>query len=289
MSGSFSASWLELREPHDLLARDLGLALQLTDILGIRPHLLDLGAGTGSLFRALAPVIGRAQVWTLVDSDRTLLDEAFAYTAEWAERLGWTVSFPGRAMVVHTPRGAWRMEALIADLADGPEFLPLARCDAVVCSALLDLVSRPWLEDLCAMLRTPFLGCLNVDGRDVFLPRHSADRLVTAGFRRDQSRDKGFGPALGRHAPSVAASLLRAHGFHITTAASDWRIPRLSLRMTMALVEGHASAASASLPSRSGAIDAWEDARIAQARRAKLAILIGHRDILALPPKSAKS
>ena len=61
MPEHFDASWLELREPFDAAARSVPLARQLAGLLPARPHLLDLGAGTGSLFRWLAPIIGSAQ------------------------------------------------------------------------------------------------------------------------------------------------------------------------------------------------------------------------------------
>ena len=71
------------------------------------------------------------------------------------------------------------------------------RFDAVVCSALLDLVSTAWLARLCDALTVPFLACLTADGRDTWRPRHPHDALVRTAFRRDMRRDKGFGPALG--------------------------------------------------------------------------------------------
>ena len=95
--------------------------------------------------------------------------------------------------------GAWRVETLVADLAEAPRGLPLHNVDAVVSSALCDLVSRDWVERLAAALRVPFYAALCVTGRDRFTPPHPADRVVADGFRRDQGRDKGFGGvALGR-------------------------------------------------------------------------------------------
>jgi hypothetical protein len=75
--------------------------------------------------------------------------------------------------------------------------------DAVVCSALLDLTSRQWMERLFAALRTPFYASLTVDGRDAWFPRHPADLAVRLAFRCDQRREKGFGFALGVDAARV--------------------------------------------------------------------------------------
>jgi SAM-dependent methyltransferase len=325
----FDADWLALREPFDHAARSVMLARRLAECLPARrPLLLDLGAGTGSLFRFLAPIIGRGQDWMLVDADAALLDDAFGRTAAWARQRGYAATAPGDALLVHTPRGLWRMQAVHRDLArigsasaahvpgtplplagevaersDAGESLPsirrpspgatrrplplageayvaatlaLPESDAVLCSALLDLVSRHWLERLVALLRTPFLACLAADGRDSWQPRDPTDTVVRTAFRRDQRRDKGFGPALGITASSVTLRALSARGFTTISAPSDWRIPRSALRMQRALIEGTAGVAGTPAAS-------WQSTRLHQAMRGRLAIRIGHRDILALP------
>ena len=288
MTEIFDAGWLAEREPFDAAARSLDLAERLAAALPARPRVLDLGAGTGSLFRWLAPIIGRAQVWTLADADSNLLDAAFIACAEWGMAQGHNVSFPGgahnRALLLHTPRGAWRVEAVRVDLADAPAALALDRADAVVCSALLDLVSPAWLDRFCASLRGPLLACLSVDGRDAFLPRHPADRIVLAGFRRDQQRDKGFGPSLGPRAPSALRAMVTARGFDVTDATSDWHIPREARPILRTLVRSHAAVAARHMPSHRAAIADWLLTRLRQIAAGRLAIRIGHRDSLALPP-----
>lgn len=157
----FAPDWLALREPYDALARSERLAEALIARLPARPRLIDLGAGTGSLLRWLAPRIGRAQAWTLVDSDRALVEEAFDVIADRAEGIGFKVTFPNRkTLLVHAPGGAWRIEALIADLAEAPRNLPLQQADAVLSSALCDLVSAAWVERMAAALRVPFYAAL---------------------------------------------------------------------------------------------------------------------------------
>src|SRR5206468_401196 len=101
-----------------------------------------------------------------------------------AARRGFTVTWPGRAMLVHTPAGTWRIEGFTVDLAAAPDGLPLDRVDTMVCDALLARVSRAWLERLLNSLRIPVLACLIEDGRSEWLPRHAADRMIAAGLRR---------------------------------------------------------------------------------------------------------
>jgi SAM-dependent methyltransferase len=282
MTGRFAPDWLYLREHFDHQARSISLAQQLLPLLPARPRLLDLGAGTGSLFRWLAPVIAGPQSWILVDADPALLERAFADCADWARARGWTVTWPHRAMLVHTPGGAWRAEALQVDLPD-VDALPLGRADAVLCSALLDQVSLPWLAALVARLQTPLLACLTADGHEQYLPAHPGDMLLRRGLRRDQGRDKGFGPALGAAATAALLRLLQAGGFHLRSASTPWRVSRGELAMLRALVEGRAEAAIEALPSQALLIDDWRRDRLRQALAMRLAIRVRHRDILAIP------
>lgn len=294
---SFRLDWLDLREPFDAWARSEALAAALLARLPTRPRLLDLGAGTGSLFRWLAPRIGRAQAWTLVDADREMTEAAFDTIADRAEAVGLKVTFPARrTLLVHAPGGAWRVEALIADLADAPGNLPLQNADAVLSSALVDLVSRRWLEGMAAVLRVPFYAALCVDGREGFTPPHAGDAWVAAGFRRDQRRDKGFlGVALGPLAPGGIAEVFAARGFAVESAVSDWVVRsrggeplpgarNQAARFLTELVLGHAEAAARQDRRNAGRIEAWREARLDQIADRRLNVRVGHRDVLALPP-----
>jgi SAM-dependent methyltransferase len=289
MAESFDGDWLDLREPYDAAARDPGLAFRLAEALPTRPRLIDLGAGTGSLLRWLGHLVGRAQAWTLVDADAALLERAFETIAERARAVGWTATFPTRkTLLVHAPHGAWRVEGLVADLAEAPQNLPLERVDAVVSTALCDLVSRDWVMRIaaaCARHRLPFYAALNVTGRERFSPPHRADALVMRGFRRDQRRDKGFGgPALGPEAPRVIAEAFAAHGFLVQRAPSDWLVDRRGRAFAGAIAAGHAAAALAWERRGAAAIADWLEARRAQAMAGLLSVRIGHQDVLALPP-----
>jgi SAM-dependent methyltransferase len=288
MSETFDGDWLDLREPFDARARDPTLAMRLARALPARPRLLDLGAGTGALLRWLGHFIGRAQAWTLVDADAALIERAFETVAERAEQIGWRVSWPGRkTLLVHTPHGAWRVEALVADLAEAPDNLPLGAADAVVCSALCDLVSRDWVERMaaaCAARRLPFYAALNVAGRSRFTPPHPADALVARGFRRDQARDKGFGgAALGPDAPGVLRAAFAARGYRVHTAPSDWILDPREREIADALAVGHARTAMAQERRGARRIAEWLAARRRLAEAGRLAVRVPHRDLLALP------
>jgi hypothetical protein len=275
----FSADWLALREPFDHVARSRRLARRLAEMLPQRrPRIVDLGGGTGSMFRYLAPIIGRGQDWMLADADGVLLDEAFGRTAAWARGQGFAATAIGDALHVSTPSGLWRLHVAQHDLRIRP--LPgddwETQHDAIVCSALLDLVSAAWLRGLCSAVSVPVLACLTADGRDVWRPHHRYDALVRTGFRRDMRRDKGFGPALGTDA-------IHSVSRFAASAPSNWQIPSAALRMQRTLIDATADAARAAAPAQTRAITEWQEARLRQALLGRLAITIGHRDILLLP------
>lgn len=288
MAEQFDGDWLDLREPYDAAARNGALATALAAALPARPHILDLGAGTGSLLRWLGHWVGRAQAWTLVDADAEMVQRAYDTIEERAEAVGWSATWPGkRTLLVHAPGGAWRIEGLATDLAEAPDNLPLDRVDAVVSTALCDLVSADWVATMaaaCAERRLPFYAALNVTGRERFWPPHPADALIARGFRRDQARDKGFGGmALGAAAPRVIREAFEAHGYTVLAAPSDWQISRHDSAMANAIAEGHAQAARGWERRDAAKIEAWAAARRAQALTGRLAVRIGHTDILALP------
>jgi len=289
MTEQFEGDWLDLREPFDAAARDIRLPILLADQLPARPRILDLGAGTGSLLRWLGHFIGRAQAWTLVDADAALIDRAFGTVAERAVEMGWAATWPNRrTLLAHAPGGAWRVEGLVADLREAPDNLPLDQVDAVVNTALCDLVSAEWVSRMaegCAEHRLPFYAALNVTGRERFMPPHRGDALVARGFARDQLRDKGFGGmALGARAPGKIAEAFLANGYTVHRAPSDWVISRQNAAMAAALADGHARAAMAKERRARATILDWAMDRRAQAGLQRLSVRVGHTDVLCLPP-----
>ena len=75
---TFTADWLALREPVDHRSRAADLVAPVAEWWGSRPgqRVLDLGSGTGSNLRYLAPRLPGEQAWTLVDRDAALLEQA---------------------------------------------------------------------------------------------------------------------------------------------------------------------------------------------------------------------
>jgi len=283
----FSADWLALREPFDLAAR--AEAAATLDLRGManrmrregRPlEVLDLACGTGANLRALAPRLGGAQRWLLVDHDPRLLAALPGVFAAWSRAQGFALRAVAEGLHIDGPD--WRAELRwrCADLASGLDAVPFAEAQLVSAAALLDLVSMPWLEALFAHVRkagAAMFFALSVDGRVRWRSAVEEDDAIQRLFEAHQRRDKGFGPALGGDAPASAAAFLAAAGYGVTQARSDWQVEEVE--MLRALIDGMATAALEQAPAAQARVEAWRARRMAAAPSTRLQV--GHVDMLA--------
>jgi len=258
MSG-FDPTWLALREPHDHVVRDLDLTAAFVNALGPSPRLIDLGCGTGSNLRFLAPHLKPDQSWTCVDYDPVLLDRLQTTKPEAIE-----------------------VTTLCLDLAEKLDDLEIGPGVGVTAAALLDLTSAVWLDRLAERCRCqPVLMTLSFDGRLFWDPIDPVDEGIVSAFLRHQQGEKGFGPALGADAANFLAERFRQMGHQVHLAPSDWRIGKTDVAMLRAMVDGIAGAAAeidADLP-----IDQWTAKRREQIEQGELSMMVGHLDLLTLP------
>jgi hypothetical protein len=289
---NFSRDWLRLREAADLASRDPPLARRFAAALPQAPgrllKLLDLAAGSGANCRALMPRIAGDQHWTLIDRDRDLLAAQEEEMILWARRQGYPVRAGGGRVVITRGAHHWEVEGLDLDLARNLSELARLEADGVTTAALFDLVSADWLDAFAALLedrRVPLLAALTVDGRREWAPALAGDAIVSAAFRSHQTRDKGFGAALGGTATARLAAALGQAGWTIAEAASDWCLAAPDAALLDALVAGEAEAAGAADPAHAPEIAAWQKARQDHLRHGRLRLTVGHRDLLALPAR----
>lgn len=258
MSG-FDPDWLALREPYDHAVRDTGLTKAFVEALGPSPQLIDLGCGTGSNLRYLAPQLPPTQSWICVDYEPRLLQ-----------------------VLEGSKPFELALETQKLDLARDLESLPIRPGMGVTAAAFLDLTSAAWLDRLAACCReVAVLMTLSFDGRMVWVPVDPIDEAVNAAFCRHQRSDKGFGPALGPDAAAQLAERFREFGHDVRLAESDWAFGADDGPILAAMVDGIAAAASeidSDLP-----IDAWRARRHREMTSGDLSLVVGHIDLLALP------
>ena len=252
----FAGDWLALRAPADAAARDPGLRAAARAHLAAvpAPLVVDLGSGTGATVAA----IGAAGIrWRLLDQDADLLAVARA-------------------------RFGTGLETLVADIAD-PAVLPLSGARLVTASALLDLMTGQWVEALAGRLAVEGCGlyaALSYDGQVAFTPPLSGDAEMVAAFNAHQRGDKGQGPALGPEAAPVLAQALARRGFAVRTAPSAWRLGPGEGQLQAAFIAGIADAVGE-------VATPWAQARCAMVAGASC--VVGHVDLLALPPARSQS
>ena len=170
------------------------------------------------------------------------------------------------------------------DLGD-IDSLPLAGIGLVTASALLDLMSRDWLEALAVRLQAaqiPFYGALNYDGQMHWSPEQPEDAAITAHFNMHQRGDKGTGPALGPDSGAQAKQIFAALGFTVSSADSPWRIGPDQGALHAQLLDGIGAAAGEAGHDSAVAWTAGRHALIATTQA-----VIGHMDVLVLPPQRA--
>lgn len=290
----FSVDWLALREPYDrearsMAAHSLKLNALATRLRGGDPALavLDLACGTGANLRELAPRLAGSQRWTLVDHDPKLLEALPGVLAAWAMENGLLFQAEAKSMRIEGPGWTAEVHPLCIDLALELGAVPFAGSRLVTASALLDLVSAPWLDALFGCVRSAgaaMLFALNVDGRITWDPSIAGDEEVDRLFASHQRRDKGFGPALGVEAVGVTVSRLPAMGYRIFQATSDWRIDAgeeaHAAALLTAMVEGMGAAAIEQDPTARSSVSEWIQRRIDVLDKTRLRI--GHQEILAV-------
>lgn len=280
MSG-FSTEWLALREPVDHRSRAPALQDRLRDVLRQRTgagtrglRVLDLGCGTGSNLRALAPLLPGGQHWTLVDHDPALLRAARETIAGWASRIiengeQLTIDKSGRRIVI---------DFLQRDLARDFEALLASPPDLVTAAALFDLVSAQWIVQFCDRVQSVFYTVLTYNGEERWTPPHVADADVLRAFHAHQTTDKGFGVAAGPGATQLLRDRLAARGFTVELAPSPWVLGAEDVPLMRALCDGSAGAVSETEMVPQSVLSGW-----LQTHRLATRCEIGHWDLLAVP------
>ncbi len=262
----FSADWLALREPFDGRARNPAVLDAVAAAFDGYPsiRIVDLACGTGSTLRALAPRLAAGQNWRLADNDLSLLARASA-TAR-----------PEGVKVTAIPLDLNRdMEALL----DGP-------VDLITASALLDLVSQSWFERFAVEIAArsiPVYAALSYDGRAELAPADKLDAEVMAAVNAHQRTDKGFGPALGPSAVSVATARFESLGYSVVQGKSDWVIGPHDRDMQLEILAGWASAGREIGEMSLADTVAWLTRRRDAVSAGRSSIRVGHVDFFARP------
>ncbi|MFD8174964.1 hypothetical protein [Streptomyces sp. NPDC059709] len=265
----YAPAWLRLREPADAAAR----AHDLLDPLRIRLANLpsradglvvhDLGCGTGSMGRWLAPLLDGAQHWVLHDRDPYLLH----FAAVGAPRS----AADGSRVTVETRRGD--LARLTPDA--------LAGAGLVTASALLDVLTAEEVGTLaaaCAAAGCPALLTLSVAGRVELAPARPLDAEITEAFNDHQRRTGLLGP----DAVTSAAEAFAAHGATVRAHPSPWRLGPGEAALAEQWLRGWVGAAVEQRPELREPAGRYLEERLAACAAGELRVVVHHTDLLAL-------
>ncbi|WP_328500790.1 class I SAM-dependent methyltransferase [Streptomyces sp. NBC_00457] len=265
----YAPEWLQLREGADALAR----AGELLDPLRIRLANLpgragglvvhDLGCGTGSMGRWLAPRLDGPQHWILHDRDPYLLHFAAVGSPRSAA--------DGSRVTVESRRGD------VARLTPDA----LAGASLVTASALLDVLTREEIDTLaaaCAGAGCPALLTLSVAGRVELTPSHPLDTEIAEAFNAHQRRAGLLGP----DAVTAACEAFSERGATVHLHPSPWRLGPDEADLTAQWLRGWVGAAVEERPDLRERADAYLRDRLEACAAGELNVIVHHTDLLAL-------
>jgi hypothetical protein len=253
-------------------------------------QIVELGTGTGSNIRYLAPRLGGPQRWTAVDRDAELLELMPFRLAEWARGRAYEVFQSDRLTTIRGTAFECRVETRQRDL-DRLDAELVTHCDLVTASALLDLVSESWLRTLaalCAEQEVVALFALTYNGRSSCAPREPDDDWIRDLLNAHQHTDKGLGgPAAGPDAADAALRAFAGVGYDVQEADSHWVLGPELAELQRQLIDGWAGAARELVPRQADAIRSWHERRQAHLQAGRSHIVVEHADLAAWPRGSA--
>lgn len=264
-----SSDWLALREPEDARARSRELALAAAGRLAPGPMVIhDLGSGTGSMMRWLAPLLPGPQTWVLHDWNADLVD--------YATNGGVPLDRERRPVSVRTRTG--ELAHVRPDDLDGASL--------VTASALLDVLTA---EELRAVTRAsiavgcPVLLSLSVTGEVRLDPRDPRDDAFGAAFNAHQQRPVSGRRLVGPSGVALAQRLFIEAGWNIRPAATVWRLGDHDPRLLDQWFDGWLDAALEQRADLQVEAADYRALRSSQLRRGALSAVVVHTDLLAWP------
>ncbi|MEO9256467.1 MAG: hypothetical protein ABI305_13080, partial [Tepidiformaceae bacterium] len=228
----------------------------------------DLGSGTGSMMRWLAPSLPGPQTWFLHDWNADLTEQAINQVRP-SDRDNARISIFGRT-------------GNLADLS--PE--DVAGGSLVTASALLDVLTSQEIQTIvgaCVAAHTPALLSLSVTGGVHLNPRDELDMAFGNAFNAHQLRQANGRRQLGQYAAPIARGLFAEAGWQVRQSTTLWRLDHRLRGLLSEWFSGWVDAAVEQEPQLRDEADRYRHGRLAQIELGKLSAHVDHVDLLAWP------
>lgn len=268
LAATVTPEWLSLREHADHAARCRNLVSEMRRALpndGIVVH--DLGSGTGSMARWLAPQLSGPQHWVLHDRDTDLLVRALGF-----------------APLLTSDGTQIRLSTLCRDVTT-IRATDLVGATLVTASALLDLLTADEVTRIvlaCVTSGCSALFTLSVTGNVVLTPAHWLDEAIGSAFNAHQRRTVAGRRLLGPDAVDHAAAAFARLGADVVTRESPWLLGADDVGLVVEWLTGWVGAACEQRPELTDPARAYLRQRLAEAAAGRLRVSVGHADLLAL-------
>lgn len=264
-----SSDWLALREAEDSRARSRELAGLVLDLLPPGPLTVhDLGSGTGSMMRWLAPLLPGPQTWVLHD---------------------WNAALTERALEAAPPRDLFDAPVSIRSRVGELERLESADLEVaslVTASALLDVLTSREARNIvhaCVEVGAPALLSLSVTGEVELQPWDARDKLFEAAFNDHQRREVAGGRLLGRYGGPIVRGLFAEAGWKVRTTRTSWRLTDAEPCLLREWFDGWVNSAEEHRPGLRDECAGYRELRDGQLHRGDLSAIVHHLDLLAWP------
>lgn len=265
-----SPSWLALREPADAAARAAELVEKVRSLLPASATTVvhDLGCGTGSMARWLAPQLSGPQHWVMYERDADLLAHAAVGVPPLAA--------DGSQTTIETrQRDITRLGKR-----------DLTGASLITASALLDMLTAPEVERIarsCVEARCAALLTVSVVGRVTLTPSDPLDEEIASAFNEHQRRAGAEGRLLGPDAVGAAADEFARSGAEVVIRPSPWRLGARDKALVIEWLKGWVGAACEQRPELTAATHVYVEQRLADAAAGRLGVTVHHQDLLAVP------
>ena len=286
---SFNIQWLKERFAFDCQARNQEVEQACLQLLNSKKeiNILDLGAGSGSSFLYLSEKIPQSQHWTFVELNGELAAAALERIAENAGQQNLKIERPDKKLSLKRGNKVITIEVIQGSFLELEELVDLRKYDLATAAAVLDLLTRPMLEDLLkklAYVQVPLLATINYAGM-AFDPVDPADKKYVDLYGMHMQREQAFGQTLGPDCTDAMLRFCDARNQKAMSGKSNWLVNPEATTMHRFLLEYMSSAIPEMLADEPGGalFNKWLKEKQVLVEQQRLSTRVFHFDVLVLP------